>query len=359
MKAVVFLTKFIRAIKQNAKKVMFCLFLVSVLLMSGCFPSFQNSDQTINMEPRQITLSTKMDTTKVVEEVKSAVVGISCNLYNGQSVGSGVAVAENGYILTNQHVISGAKNIKVYFADKTDASANVIWQDASMDIAVIKTNRNMPYLECGDSSNVLAGEDVIAIGTPLTLDFKHTVTKGIVSATNRTLQIENSNGNVSYMQNLIQHDASINPGNSGGPLINSKGQIIGINTLKATEAEGLGFAIPISVGKQVIEKLSADENWESAYMGVFGFDSEIAMHKGEKLAISKGVFVSEIDPQTQQYLDGLQRGDIIVAINNKKINTVLDLRLELYKYSCNDVISVEIIRENQNKVLSCTLCCRQ
>ena len=360
MKAVVFFTKLIKKLlTKNAKMGLWAVIICSAVLLSGCFPSFQSPDENVNMEPRQISLSTKMDTTRVVEEVKSAVVGISCNLYNGQSVGSGVAIAENGYILTNQHVIGGAKNIKVYFADKTDAKASVVWQDASMDIAVIKTNRNIPYLECGDSSNVLAGEDVIAIGTPLTLDFKHTVTKGIVSATNRTLQIENANGNIAYMQNLIQHDASINPGNSGGPLINSKGQIIGINTLKATDAEGLGFAIPISVGKQVIENLSNDENWQSAYMGVFGFDSEIAIHKGEKLSTNKGVFVSEIDPKTEHSLGGLQKGDIIVAINDKKIKNVLDLRLELYKYSCNDVILVEIIRENQNKVVSCTLCARQ
>lgn len=356
MKAVVFYIK--KSMAKSAKYCVYCFVLAMVIFLCGCFPSFSAPDENINMEPRQISLSAKMDTTKVVEEVKSAVVGIACNSYAGQSVGSGVAVAENGYILTNQHVVSGAKNIKVYFADKTDASASIIWQDVAMDLAVIKTNRDMPYLECGDSQSVLAGEDVIAIGTPLALDFRHTVTKGIVSATNRTLQIENINGNIAYMQNLIQHDASINPGNSGGPLINGKGQIIGINTLKATDAEGLGFAIPISVGKQVIENLKNDPNWKSAYMGVLGFDSDIMMHKGEKISSNKGVYVSDIDPKIKNSLGGLEKGDIIVEINDKKINNVLDLRLELYKYSCNDTISVKIMRKNEIKILSCTLCDR-
>ena len=224
-------------------------------ICGGCVQKM-DYDESINMEPRQITLSTKMDTTKVIEEVKSAVVGISCTMYNGYSVGSGVAIAENGYILTNQHVVNGAKNIRVYFADKTDSLASLIWQDSSMDLAVVKTERNLPYLQCGEAGDVLAGEDVLAIGTPLTLDFRHTVTKGIVSALNRTLQVENASGNITYMQNLIQHDASINPGNSGGPLINSRGQVIGINTLRASEAEGLGFAIPINVGKQVVDSPS-------------------------------------------------------------------------------------------------------
>ena len=346
MKAVVFFSK----------KIVLMALVVCCLGLCGCLQNVNTYDESVNMEPRQITLSTKMDTTKVIEEVKSAVVGISCNVYGGYSVGSGVAIAENGYILTNQHVINGAKNIRVYFADKTDASANVIWQDVAMDLAVIRTARNLPYLECGQDGDVLTGEDVLAIGTPLTLDFRHTVTKGIVSALNRTLEIENSNGGVSYMQNLIQHDASINPGNSGGPLINSRGQVIGINTLKATEAEGLGFAIPIKVGKKVVDNLINNQDWNSAYMGVFGFDSDIARYSGEKIFAKQGVFVTHIDEKVHKSLGELACGDVIVSINNKPIRNVLDLRLALFDCSCGEKIKVGVVRGEEILSIECTLC---
>ena len=348
-KAVVFLTK-------NS---IFALFFAIFCIFGGCIPTKQNIDsydENINMTPRQITIANSMTTTEVVEEVKSAVVGISCALYNGYSVGSGVAVAPNGYILTNQHVISGARNVTVYFADKTDASANIVWQDSSIDLAVIKTSSDMPYLECGDDGDVTTGEDVIAIGTPLALDFTHTVTKGIVSALNRTLQVESSNGNVSYMQNLIQHDASINPGNSGGPLINSRGQVIGINTLKATEAEGLGFAIPIVVGKSVLQNLSINPEWTSAYMGVFGFDSAVAKFRGEKIDTNSGVYITNIDEKVEKSLGGLKTGDIIIEIDGHNIKNTLDLRTTLYKHKCGDNLSVKIIRNGEELTLNCTLC---
>ena len=323
----------------------------------GCFQTIKVTDESVDMSPRQISLGANIDTTRVVEQVKSAVVGISCSLYNGYSVGSGVAVAPNGYILTNQHVISGARAVRVYFADKTDASASIVWQDSSIDLAVIKTERNMPYLECGDAGDVLEGEDVLAIGTPLTLDFRHTVTKGIVSALNRTLQVESTNGNVAYMQNLIQHDASINPGNSGGPLINARGQVIGINTLKASEAEGLGFAIPISVGEAVLDNLLKDNNWQSAYMGVFGFDSDIARHSGEQILAKSGVYVTHIDEKMKQTL-GLFEKDIIISVNDKKINNTLDLRLALYGHKCGETIKVGIIRNGEEMLVDCLLCDR-
>ncbi|MBO5884692.1 MAG: trypsin-like peptidase domain-containing protein, partial [Clostridia bacterium] len=204
---------------------------------------------------------------------------------------------------------------------------------------------NMPYLICSSNQSSV-GEDIIAIGTPLTLDFKHTVTKGIISALNRTLEIPNQNGTISYMQNLIQHDASINAGNSGGPIINSNGEVVGINTLKVSDAEGLGFAIPISVGKTVIEKLSVDENWTPSYMGVFGLDTEVAIFKGEKLSSNQGVYVANIDEDTI-CKDYFKKGDVIVDVNGHKILTLLDLRLQLYKYKAGDILNITVIRNGE------------
>lgn len=335
-KAVIFFEKFLTV-----------LILLPILCLCGC-NLMANTDtyEYVDMSPRQISVSGNVDTITLVENVKSAVVGIACSVIGGYSIGSGVAIREGGYILTNQHVISGANSITIYFADKTNASASLIWQDKSQDLAVIKSSKDMPYLVCSDEQSKV-GEDVIAIGTPLTLDFGHTVTKGIISALNRTIEVENSNGTTTFMQNLIQHDASINPGNSGGPIINYKGEVVGINTLKASEAEGIGFAIPISVGKTAVNKLSQNAQWKPSYMGIFSLDNDVAFFKGEKISTTgKGVYVYAIDPNCESK-NCFAHGDIILEINGVKINSVLDLRLEIYKYISGDILNVKILRDGK------------
>lgn len=223
-----------------------------------------------------------------------------------------------------------------------------------MDLAVIKSTKNLPYLKCNQENSLKVGEDVVAIVTPLTLDFKHTVTKGIVSANNRTLQVETDSGTINFMQNLIQHDASINPGNSGGPLINSSGEVIGINTLKASEAEGIGFAIPISVGISVLNHLRVDTSWQSAYLGVFGVDSEFAKFYGENVSANHGVYIVSVD-KTGSLGKHIQKQDIIVEINGKTVSSILDLRLELYKYQIGDIINLKILRNYELKDITCVL----
>ncbi len=338
------------------KKAVVFLFVLTFVLFGGC-NLISNTDtyvqENIDMTPRLISLSTEMNTVSVVKEVKSAVVGIKANINGGYSIGSGVAIAEDGYILTNQHVVDGAKSLVVYFANQTQSPATVIWQDSSLDIAVIKSNISLPYLVCSEET-LEVGEDVIAIGTPLTLDFKHTVTKGIISALNRTLQFENANGTISYMQNLIQHDASINPGNSGGPIINLKGEVVGINTLKASEAEGIGFAIPISIGKTAIQKLSTNNSWTPSYMGVFVLDNDVAKFQGEKITSLQGVFVSSVD-ENSICKDCFIKGDIILELNNKKINSVLDLRLALFGYKSGDSVIVKVLRNDEIIEMRCNI----
>ena len=339
------------------KKAVIFLLCFCFIFLCGCnFLKVEEKQKlNVDMTPRLIEINGKLSTAELVEKVSSAVVGISCQVMGGYSIGSGVAIKDGGYILTNQHVISGAKSIKVYFADKTSSQAKLIWQDSSQDLAVIKSTSLLPYLECCENS-IKAGEDVIAIGTPLTLDFGHTVTKGIISATNRTISVQNSNGTTSYMQNLIQHDASINPGNSGGPIINSNGEVVGINTLKASDAEGIGFAIPIQLGKAVVEKLSANESWKPSYLGVFAIDSEVAIFNGENIQ-NVGVFVREIDEMTLNK-DFFIKGDQIIELNGKKINSILDLKLELYKYSSGDILEIKVLRNENIVEIRCSLCDR-
>lgn len=200
----------------------------------------------------------------VLEETSKAVVGISKLQEKGNSIflqdgstklglGTGIIVSENGYIVTNQHV-SGSKysNCYVTLENGKEYLANVVWEDQDLDLSIIKINaNNLPYVIFGDSDKIRVGEKVYAIGNPIGFEFRRTVTGGIISAVDRTIKIE-ENDKVSYMEDLIQTDATINPGNSGGPLINPKGEVIGINSVKIESAEAIGFAIPINIIKPII-----------------------------------------------------------------------------------------------------------
>lgn len=325
------------------KKFILFILLFCQFFLVACFDN--TTDSYIDMTPRLILAQDGLSTTDVVENVKGAVVGIVSFSSAGTSVGSGVAISDGGYILTNHHVVSGANSILVYYADKTQGSASYIWSDSSLDMAIIQAGKNMPYLECGTSKDLKVGQDVIAIGTPLTLQFKHTVTKGIVSALNRTLEVGSISDAV-YLQNLIQHDASINPGNSGGPLISLDCKLVGINTLKAESGEGIGFAIPIEVGEAVAKQIVANHDYSPAYIGLFGFDSSIASFYNETTA-NTGVFVVTVDKDSPANKAGLQKGDIVIGIGNKQIETVLDLKVALYEYQAGERINVKVLRDGK------------
>jgi len=342
--------------KKFCLKIFIFVLMCFCLCAGGCAINFKqniNTMETVDMTPRLISLADNLQTSQVVENVKSAIVGIKSANVDSYSVGSGVAIREGGYILTNQHVISGARSITIYFADKSSASASLIWQDSSVDLAVIKSSKDMPYLQC-ETQNIAVGQDVLAIGTPLSLAFGHTVTKGIVSALDRTLEIPTTGGGFTYMQNLIQHDASINPGNSGGPLINSSGKVIGINTLKANDAEGIGFAIPIITGYGIVERLSADNGYSAPYMGVMGISTDYARAKNME-ANFNGLYILDVDNNSVAGLVGVKKGDIIYQIDNVKINNFLDLRKFIYSRSIGDKVTVYLNRSGKDMTLEMTL----
>lgn len=342
--------------KHQKNRLFACIFVLTAVFLSGCGLNVSpnvGGYGNANMTPRLITIAEGQQTSQVVQNVQSAIVGIKSSLGTEYAVGSGVAIKQGGYILTNQHVVANTQGITIYFADKSSASASLIWQDSSIDLAVIKSSKDMPYLEC-ETENIAVGQDVIAIGTPLSLAFGHTVTKGIVSALDRTLEVQNKDGTISYMQNLIQHDASINPGNSGGPLINANGKVIGINTLKATNAEGIGFAIPIVSGQKIVSRLSTDAGYTAPYMGIIGISTDYARSKN--LAVNNnGLYVLDVDRNSVAGMLGLLKGDVIYQIDNTKINTFLDLRNVLYSHSIGDKIEIYLYRDNTPMQLSMTL----
>lgn len=289
-------------------------------------------------------LTNETNTTALAKAVVQSVVAIESIKGQMVSVGSGVCVKSGGYILTNEHVISGADKINLYLSDNKTASAIVLWKDEIMDIAILKSSVAIPYLEMGDNSKTVVGEDVLAVGTPLSLNFTHTFTKGIVSAIGRTIKI-NTNLGMAYMQNLIQHDASINPGNSGGPLINSKGQVIGINTLKITMGEGLGFAIPINSVVSIVENVYNDYNYKTPYIGIFGYDNSLNAKVNSHNI--KGFYVESVAKNSPANVIGLQKGDVIVSLNGIEIDNTLTLQKQLYKNKTNQTISLAYLRNGQ------------
>ena len=224
------------------------------------------------------------------------------------------------------------------------AGAKIVFNDPASDIAILKSNTSLPYLNLSKEAPAI-GEDIMAVGTPLSLLLKHSFTKGIVSALNRTLAISNISGE-SYMHNLIQHDASLNPGNSGGPLVNSKGEVVGINTLKISSGEGIGFAIPTQNFASILNSFVSNTNYEIPYLGIFGYDAEIANYY-QQTNHETGVYVINTAQNSPIYMANVKNGDIITKFNNQNITNILDLRTELYKKSASDTATLEIIRNNQ------------
>lgn len=330
--------------KKINKFTMYIFLLLATLISCGCSlnitPNITGAEN-INMTPRLITLDEGLKTSDVVSAVKSAIVGIKSTTINGYSVGSGVAIKDGGYILTNHHVIANSKVITIYFADKSTADATLVWQDSSVDLAVIKSKVNLPYLEC-ETQDVQVGNDVLAIGTPLSLAFQHTVTKGIVSALDRTLEVQNTDGSISYMQNLIQHDASLNPGNSGGPLLNTRGEVVGINTLKVSGGEGLGFAIPSKSFRSLLSSFVDNINYQVPYLGVYGLDSEVASYYGTS-DISTGFYIVDVSAGSPLDACGVTSGCVITKLNGREIHDTLDLKDELYSLDSNKTILIEYI----------------
>lgn len=330
------------------KFVVFLFGIFIILNFVACGTTASTLDTTVDMTPRLISSATSMSSTAVVEAVRSAIVGVSASLNYGTSIGSGVAVADGGYVLTNHHVISGANSIKLYYADKDVGNASLIWSDSSLDLAIIKSEKNMPYLATSPLSEVGVGDDVLAVGTPISLQFQHSVTKGIVSALNRTLEIQSISGYTTYMQNLIQHDASINAGNSGGPLINTTGKIIGINSLKASDAEGIGFAIPIETAINVIARVIPNNDFEQVYLGVFACDAELAKFK-EQTDLDNGVFVVDIAKDSPISNADLKIGDVITSINSQDIKNMLDFRKILYSLDKGDKVEIKYYQNGEPK----------
>lgn len=307
------------------------------------------------------------DATKVLEKTIKCVVGISKIKNTGSSIflnnstselglGTGMIVSENGYILTNWHVAGNKySNCYVTLDNGSVYNGNVMWADSDLDLAIIKISAsNLNYISLGDSDNIKIGEKTYAIGNPIGVEFQRTVTSGIISGVNRTIKIEEDN-EASYMEDLIQTDATINPGNSGGPLINTKGEVIGVNSIKIKEAEGIGFAIPINIIKPILESFSVNGNFEEAYLGLFAYDKEVIPYLDNSINFDSGIYIAQISVDGPSKTSGLKVGDIITKIDNISINKMSELRNYIYTKKIGDEVSLTILRNKKERVVKIKL----
>ena len=271
-------------------------------------------------------------------------------------LGSGIIVDPNGYILTNNHVAGvKSKRIIVSLAGGENVDGRTLWSDPIMDLAVVKIDvTGLPTAKLGDSNALRVGEPAIAIGNPLGLEFQRTVTAGIISALNRTIEIDTEQG-TNFMEDLIQTDASINPGNSGGPLMNSKGEVIGLNTVKVTSAEGIGFAIPINVVKPIINSFINKGTFNDPYLGVFAYDRQVMPFVDPSIDVDGGVYVAKIDRSGPAAKSGIKIGDVIRKVDQTVVQTMAGLRTEINTRNPGDVVKLTVVSNGSEKVVSVTL----
>lgn len=360
---------------QREKIVVFVLLIVIIALLAILILKldYKDNEPALSSSYEATKLSTetaqKVDkkASKTIDEVIKSVVGISKLEDNGNSIflgdseqklglGSGVILSDNGYILTNQHVVGNKySNCYVTLENGLTYNGSVVWVDTNIDLAIVKiTVENLDYINMADSDNLNLADEVYAIGNPIGIEFQRTVTKGIISGINRTIKLEDETSS-SYMEDLIQTDATINEGNSGGPLINENGELIGINTVKISGAEGIGFAVPINIVKPILEKFINTGKFDEAYLGIYGYDKEVIPYLDSELKIDKGVYVASIQADGALLNKDIKIGDVITKIDDTTINKMNDLKKYVYSKSPGDKVRLTINRNGNEHILEIEL----
>jgi serine protease Do len=271
------------------------------------------------------------------------------------SLGSGVIVSADGYILTNNHVVDGASDIEVSLKDKRQLNAKVVGTDPRTDIAVLKIPATgLSTVPLGNSSKLHIGDVVLAIGDPFGIG--ETVTMGIVSATGRrALDIEGPGG----YEDFIQTDAAINPGNSGGALVNARGELIGINTAIISNGgggnQGIGFAVPVDMARHVMDQILKTGKVTRGYLGVMIQEVTPDLAKAFGLPSAEGALVGDVTPDSPGARAGLQKGDVVVAMNGQPISDFQDLRLRISQSAPSETVKLQVVRNKDKRELTATL----
>ena len=312
--------------------------------------SQESSDTTFSDEEGALCLQ------DIYSSVIDSVVSISSMTSSGTSSGTGIIMSSDGYVITNHHVITGALVISVLTNDNQEFEAALVGSDEMSDLAVLKIDaRGLQAAEFGDSSKLRVGDSVVAIGDPLGVQLRGTMTNGIISAINRDLTVGDRT------MTLIQTNAALNNGNSGGPLINCYGQVIGINTVKMSSyysasatVEGLGFAIPISVAKPIIDELI--ENGYVAGRPAIGISGDsLPSYYRTYYRLPDGVYVTSVNEGSDAKAKGIREGDIVTAINGEKICSIDELNTVKNQYAAGDEVTLTIYRSGTYYEVTVTL----
>ena len=395
-----------RSPKKNKLGKVFLVALCAGILGGGAvvggyslYQQYSGSDSQGTTSTSNISVNVSTQTTKAFNKVKNAVVSVEAytesdssssledlfgqssdsseSSQTSTSEGSGVIYKKSGnyaYIVTNNHVISGANKVEVLLASGKKLSATVVGHDSVTDLAVLKIKATdvKQVATFGNSDNIKVGETALAIGSPLGSDYATSLTQGIISAKSRTVDVTDSNGVTTGQATVIQTDAAINPGNSGGPLVNLQGQVIGINSMKlsstgssssssSTTVEGMGFAIPSNEVVKVINELVKNGKIVRPALGIslvdLSYVSESARTNTLKLpsSVTSGVVVMKVESNSPLADSGISKYDVITSLGGTKVTSLATLRQALYKHKIGDTVTIEYYHEGTKKTASVKL----
>jgi serine protease Do len=343
------------------------LFVAALAVLEGCADKGGLKEHNVVQTPAQASPRIPADepVARVASQVGPSVVQVNvtqASAFGGgdqEGIGSGVIYRHDGYIVTNNHVVEGARNINVAFADGTTEPAHVVGRDPDTEIAVIRVDRNnLPAASFSKTEDLVVGQLVVAIGSPS--GFESTVTSGVISGIGREFPPELTGGQIDKaLVDLIQTDAAISPGNSGGALADRDGQIVGINVAylppNETGAVNIGFAIPSDTAVSVADQLIETGKVSSAYLGVGTTDLSPEDAERFGLPVQSGAIVESVQPGSGADSAGLRRGDIIVALGNDPVENTGDLIGALRDYQPGDTVKLTIVRNGEKQTLEATL----
>jgi serine protease Do len=336
--------------------------LVGAAVAGGIVAATRHTTRVTAVPARNTSLiAHPRDIRGILDKVEPAVVAINTRGFGQsdlfgiqpqQGAATGMVLTPDGLILTNNHVVAGATSIKVKFPDGKVRDATVIGTDATADVALVKASgaSGLPTVELGSSKSLQVGDELVAIGNALALPGGPTVTEGIVSALGRSIDSGDE-----HLDGVIQTDAAINPGNSGGPLVNSDGQVVGMNTAIAGLGQNIGFAIAIDTIKPLIEQLKTGKAAPQAFLGVrtTTVDAQVAEQFG--LSVKEGALVVQVSPGSPAENAGLAQGDVVTAFDGAKVSTADDLVAAVRKHKAGDKVTLTVRRGSADRKLTVTL----
>nr|WP_241558964.1 trypsin-like peptidase domain-containing protein [Oceanobacillus halophilus] len=363
---------------------------IVTLLFTGGILNIQSPSSNVSSSTNQSQDAVEVDGTPMIEELSSEDAEVSSNIQEvskavvgvvnlqqqsvwtgSQEAGTGSGIIykkENGkaYVVTNQHVVHGAQQVEVVIAEEERIPATVLGEDSLTDLAVLEIDgaKIDTVANIGTSEDLIVGETVLAIGNPLGLEFANSVTKGIISGLNRSVEVDtNSDGQADWVTEVLQTDAAINPGNSGGALVNADGEVVGINSMKIAQGavEGIGFAIPVNAALPIMEQLETNREVVRPQIGIstaplYQVPPQVRYEINLPEGIEGGMVIASVQPNSPADQAGLQQFDIITKIDGNEITSILELRKYLYsETTVGDEIEIEYIRDGDTQTTNLEL----